>query len=108
MSALKDSNAYYAAQGQFIDGIIEDLNDDLNKAEKALEDCRYKVNTCTNGATNPPACDDNTCANGATNYPDCNDNSCTNGSFNYPDCNDNTCTNGATNPPVCNDSMCTN
>ena len=48
MTALKNDNAYYAAQGQFIDDVIQDLNDDLNKAEKALEDCRNKDDTCTN------------------------------------------------------------
>lgn len=44
----------------------------------------------------------NTCDNGATNYPDCN-NICVNGAPDYPDCI-NICTNGATNYPTCNNN----
>lgn len=72
------------------------------------------ISSCTNGATNPPSCDNNVCTNGATNYPSCNNNACTNGATNAPDCTTcpsgqtmvngqcaNSCTNGATNPPTC-------
>ncbi len=45
---------------------------------------RSPSQSCANGATNPPSCNNNVCSNGATNYPSCS-----------------TCSNGATNPPSC-------
>lgn len=65
-------------------------------------------NVCTNGYSNYPTCGPTTCTNGATNFPFCNNNVCTNGANNYPFCNNNTCTNGATNYPFCNNNTCTN
>lgn len=48
--------------------------------------CSASCPTCSNGATNYPACNNNVCTNGATNFPACN-NVCTNGATNYPACN---------------------
>ena len=67
--------------------------------------------TCSNGATNPPSCNNNVCANGATNFPSCNSYPpCSNGATNPPNCNTfPSCTNGANNPPNCNQyPPCTN
>lgn len=71
-----------------------------------------KGTTCTNGATNPPACTTtdggSTCINGATNPPLCTIDGggvCINGATNPPTCTTDSgggCVNGATNPPVCN------
>ncbi|MEI7764946.1 MAG: hypothetical protein WCI93_00005, partial [bacterium] len=54
--------------------------------------------TCDNNAINPIAC--TMCSNGATNPPACDDFSCPAGtSGKSPNC---TCDNGADNPPTCN------
>lgn len=87
------------------------------------------LSSCTNGATNPPSCNNNACTNGATNAPNCTTcttgqtmvsgqcvTACTNGATNAPQCNScpygqvfngsscvpGVCANGATNYPVCN------
>ena len=62
------------------------------------------ISTCSNGATNPPSCNNNVCTNGATNFPSCNSYPpCSNGATNPPSCNTYPpCTNGANNPPYCN------
>ena len=60
---------------------------------------------CTNGASNPPACNSfPPCSNGATNPPTCtNFPPCSNGANNPPACTTfSPCSNGATNPPACN------
>lgn len=61
-------------------------------------------NTCSNGATNYPTCNNNPCSNGANNPPSCTTYSpCSNGANNPPACTTfNPCSNGATNPPTCN------
>jgi hypothetical protein len=78
-----------------------------------LRTASVNVTTCTNGATNPPACTDiPVCANGAVDYPVCTViGVCSNGATNYPVCTTGPegCLNGATNPPVCDtNSACTN
>ena len=61
--------------------------------------------SCTNNATNPPACTtvNGACINGNTNPPECNNSACANGTDNPPLCTtiNGACLNGATNPPEC-------
>ncbi len=53
--------------------------------------CQYPgPSSCPGGQIDPPCCNTSpSCSNGATNYPACNNNTCTNGATNYPACNNN-------------------